>query len=172
MKVEDRLDGTSNFSSWKSRVLLILKENDLLKFMNENVPEPKDEAEKAQWRKNDARERRILVDSVKDHLVPHISEKMTARKMFRASKKLFQDSNINHALALRNQLLNLKISRSESVSSHFMRISELKNQLNIIGDSVNDKELVMNTLNGLPPSWKAFFQSLVGQPKLPKFDCI
>ena len=74
MNVEDRLDGTSNFSSWKSMVLLILEEKDLLKFMNEDVPEPEEEVEKAQWKKNDARERRILVDSVKDHLVPQISE--------------------------------------------------------------------------------------------------
>ena len=48
MEVEDRLDGTFNFSSWKSRVLLILEENDLLKFVNENVPKPEDEAEKDQ----------------------------------------------------------------------------------------------------------------------------
>ena len=47
MKVEDRLDVTSDFSSWKSRVLLILEENDHLKFMNEDVPEPKEEAKKA-----------------------------------------------------------------------------------------------------------------------------
>ena len=70
MKVEDRLDGTSNFNSWKSRVLLILEENDLLKFVNEDVPKLEEEAEKTQWRKNDARARRILVDSVKGHLVP------------------------------------------------------------------------------------------------------
>ena len=61
MKVEDRLDGASNFISWKSRVLLILEENDLLKFVNEKVPEPEVEEDKSQWRKNDARARRLLV---------------------------------------------------------------------------------------------------------------
>ena len=50
-----------------------------------------------------------------------------------------------------------------------MRISELKNQLSTIGHPLNDKELVMNTLNGLPPSWEAFIQSLVGKPKLLNF---
>ena len=40
MKVEDHLDGASYFISWKSRVLLILEENDLLKFVNEKVLEP------------------------------------------------------------------------------------------------------------------------------------
>ena len=47
MKVKDRLDGNYDSNSWNSRVLIILKENDLLKFVNENVPEPKEEAEKA-----------------------------------------------------------------------------------------------------------------------------
>ena len=113
-----------------------------------------------------------MVDSVKDHLVPQISQKTVASKMFRALRKLFEDSNINHALSLRNQLSNLKMSIPESVSSYFMRISKLKNQLRTIGDLTSDKELVMNTLNGLPPSWEAFVQSLVGKPKLPMFDRI
>ena len=79
IKVEDRLDGASNFISWKSRVILILEENDLLKFVNETVPEPEVEEDKSRWRKNDARARRLQVDIVKDHLVPQISQKKTAR---------------------------------------------------------------------------------------------
>ena len=74
MKVEDRLDGATNFISWKFRVLLILEENDLLKFVNENVLEQEVEEDKSYWRKNDARARRILVDSVNDHLVPQIPQ--------------------------------------------------------------------------------------------------
>ena len=89
MKVEYRLDGDTNFISWKPRVLLILEENDLLKFVNEKGPEPKAEEAKSQWRKGDAKARRILVDSVKHHLVSQISEKTTARKMFKTLNKLF-----------------------------------------------------------------------------------
>ena len=54
MKVEDHLDGATNFISWKSRVL-ILKENDLLKLVNEKVPEPDAEEDKSHWRKSDAK---------------------------------------------------------------------------------------------------------------------
>ena len=82
-----------------------------------------------------------MVDSVKDHLVRQIFEKMTAKKMFRALRKLLEEKNINRALALRNQLSNLKMSRLELVASYFMRISELENQLSTIGDPLNDKEL-------------------------------
>ena len=68
MKVEDHLDGATNFISWKSRVL-ILEENDLLKLVNEKVLERDVEEDKSHWRKSDAKARKILVDSVRDHLV-------------------------------------------------------------------------------------------------------
>jgi len=38
VKVEDKLDGDSKFNSWKSVILIILEENELLKFVNEKVP--------------------------------------------------------------------------------------------------------------------------------------
>ena len=40
-KVEDKLEGADNFRAWKYRISLILKENDLDKYVNEVVPEPK-----------------------------------------------------------------------------------------------------------------------------------
>ena len=73
MKVEDRLEGSSNFIPWKYRVIILLEENDLLQFVNAKVLELEAEKDKPRWRKNDAKARRILVDSVKDHLVPQIS---------------------------------------------------------------------------------------------------
>ena len=87
LKAEDHLDRATNFISWKSRVL-ILEENDLLKLVNEKVPEPDAEDDKSHWRKSDARARRILVDSVRDHLVSQISQKKTSRKMFKTLKEL------------------------------------------------------------------------------------
>ena len=104
MKVEYRLDGDINFISWKSRVLLILEENYLLNLFNEKVPEPEVEEDKSHWRKSDARARRILVDSVRDHLVPQILQKKTTRKMFKTLKRLFEHNIINVTLKLRNQL--------------------------------------------------------------------
>ena len=82
MKVENHLDGATNFISWKYRVL-ILEENDLLNLVNEKVPETEAEEDKSHWTKSDARVRRILVDSVKDHLVLQISQKKRTRNMFK-----------------------------------------------------------------------------------------
>jgi hypothetical protein len=51
--LEDRLDGTTNFSSWKSRLLITLEESDLMKYVEEVVRESTNDAEKSQWRKKD-----------------------------------------------------------------------------------------------------------------------
>ena len=82
MKVEDHLDGATNFISWKSRVL-ILEENDLLKLVNEKVQERDVEEDKTHWRKRDCRARRILVASVSDQLIPQISQKKTTRNILK-----------------------------------------------------------------------------------------
>ena len=52
IKVEDRLDGASNYYSWKSRELIALEENDLLNFATEGVSELEGDSEKTQWKKN------------------------------------------------------------------------------------------------------------------------
>jgi hypothetical protein len=43
----DKLEGVENSCAWKYRIGLILEENDLEKFIKENVPEPEEEASKA-----------------------------------------------------------------------------------------------------------------------------
>ena len=110
------------------------------------------------------------MDSVRDHLVPHILEKTTAKKMFKTLKKLFEHSSINLTLTLRNKLSNMKMTKSKNIASYLMRITKLRDKLNSNGDNLEEKDLVMTTLNGLPPSWESFIQTISGQTKLPKFD--
>ena len=60
-------------------IVLILEDNDLLKLVNEKVSEPDAEEDKSHSRKSDTRARKILVDSVRDHMVSQISQKKTTR---------------------------------------------------------------------------------------------
>jgi hypothetical protein len=46
-KLFDELEGVDNFHAWKYRIALILEENDLARFIKENVPEPTDATTKA-----------------------------------------------------------------------------------------------------------------------------
>ena len=79
LRVEDRLDGAANFSSWKARIVLLFQENELWDIV-EGTPAvpmvaiPTDAAALATFKK-DIKAKRILFDAVKDHIIPHVSSK-------------------------------------------------------------------------------------------------
>ena len=90
--------------------------------------------------------------------------------MFKTPKKLFEHSSINVTLTLRNQMSNMKMTKSEDIASYFMWMTELRDKLKSSGDNLEEKDLVMTTLNALPPSWESFIQTISGRTKFPKFD--
>ena len=99
------------------------------------------------------------MDSVRDHMVPQISEKTTARKMFKTLKNLFEHSNINVTLTLRNKLSNMKMTKSENIVSYFMRITELWDKLKSSGDNIEEKDLVMTIILKWSPTILGVFHS-------------
>jgi hypothetical protein len=42
MRVEDRLEGSGNFRSWKNRLQMILDDNDLLEHVTVGIAEPEE----------------------------------------------------------------------------------------------------------------------------------
>ena len=123
--------------------------------------------------------KRILSDSIKDRLIPYVSELKTPKEMFEALTRLYESKNTSRKLLLRHQLRNVMMDKLETLSTYFTRASQIKDQLASIGDPVVEKELVLTTLNGFPSSWDVFVQgrsypSLIGHGhivlKKRKFD--
>ena len=60
-------------------------------------------------KKNLVKAKRIIVDSIKDHFIPHVSSLKTPKEMFDSLTKIFEGKNINRKMTLRKQLKNVKI---------------------------------------------------------------
>ena len=71
----------------------------------------------------------IIVDSIKDHLIPQVSSKNTPKEMFNTLTSLFKSENINKRMTLRNQLKGVKMKNAETMQSYFSRVSKIKEQL-------------------------------------------
>jgi hypothetical protein len=104
LRFEDRSDGASNFMSWKARVTLLLEENDLWDLVDQVITPPTDPQQLATHKKKEVKSKRVILDAVKNHLIPHVSEKKTAKEMFDALVSLYQSKNINRKMILRNKL--------------------------------------------------------------------
>jgi len=156
LRVEDRLDGTTNFKSWKTKILLALDKNDIQNYVKKSVSEPQDVEEKVRHKKNEAKAKRILIDSLNDHLIPHVVDLKTTKEMYDALVGLFKSKNTSRKLALRHWLCRVMVSRSYSVATYLMRVSQLRDQLIAVGDTIYDAKFVTVTLNGFPSSWDLF----------------
>jgi hypothetical protein len=90
--------------------------------------------------------------------------------MFDALSRLYEGKNINRKMTLRTQLKSVKMQSSETIQSYFTRVSQIKEHLEAIENTVEEVELVMTTLNGLPRSWESFIQGICSRRKLTRFS--
>ena len=81
--------------------MLVLEENNLEGFIETNIPKPKEEEAKAKHKKSLVKTKRIVADSIKDHLIPHVSSLKTPKQMFDALSRLYEGKNINRKMSLR-----------------------------------------------------------------------
>ena len=56
---------------------------------------------------------------------------------------MYEGKNININMNLRTQSKGTKMSKGESVQDYFTRISQIKEKLSAIGDTLDEDELVM-----------------------------
>jgi hypothetical protein len=118
-KLVEKLEGIDKFHAWKYRIGLILVENDLSRFIKEEVEEPEDAVEKAKHQKDSIKAQRIIADSIKDHLIPYVLSKKTPKEMFDALSKLYEGKNINRKMNLITQLKNTKMQKGEMIQEYF-----------------------------------------------------
>jgi len=90
--------------------------------------------------------------------------------MFDTLVGLFKINNTRRKLASRNQLCCIMMAKSYSVATYFVKLSQLRDQINTIGDTIEYVKFVIVTLNGFSSSWEPFVHSICGQEEFPKFD--
>jgi hypothetical protein len=122
------------------------------------------------FKENDINSMSIIVDSVKDYLIPYISHLDSSKKMYDALTNLFFVRNIGQVMSLKNELCDMKMNDDDSITSYFVRISQLRDQLQAIEEIISEKELVNIVLNGLPKAWDAFVASMNTRKEYPTFE--
>jgi hypothetical protein len=180
MKFENKLEGASNFIAWKTRIDLILAKNKVLdivkgkivklEFKEGEEKEPQNVAAMEKFKDVDINAMSIIVDSIKYHLIPYISHLDSSKKMYDALTNLFSVRNIGQVMSLKNELHDMKMNNDDSITSYFVRISQLRDQLQAIEEITSEKELVNIVLNGLPKTWGAFVASMNTRKEYPTFE--
>jgi hypothetical protein len=83
------------FFRGKHRIMFLLREKGLWSHAETAVTASTDPAELAKHEAREAKAMWMILDSVRDHLIPHLSEKKSANAMFSTLTNLFQSKNEN-----------------------------------------------------------------------------
>jgi hypothetical protein len=142
MKSENKLDGASNFRAWKTSIDLILAKNKVLDIVKGKIvkpeltereeKEPQNIAAMEKFKDVNINAMSIIVDSIKDHFIPYISHLDSSKKMYDALPNLFSVRNNGQVMSLKNELRDMKMNDDDIITSYFVRISKLRDQLQAI----------------------------------------
>jgi hypothetical protein len=176
LRVEDRFDGAANFGAWKERMILLLQENELWDIVENStthhVVVPTDATLLVAYTKKSIKAKRIILDSIKDHLIPHLTGKTNSYEMWESLKKLYQSTNENRKMVLREKLKSIKMTKVENVVTYLTRLTQVRDELGVVGEAIVESELVRTKLNGVSKQWVVFVEGIVAREKLPNWECL
>jgi len=89
LRLEYALDGSSNYIAWKDSMEVVLEDNGLKDFIDQEVPKPIDATQLAEWKKCVVRASRIILEGVRDHIIVSLHGKETPHAMWKTLKDLY-----------------------------------------------------------------------------------
>jgi len=98
----------------------------VLDLVKENVKKPTEEssdANKVKFRDLELVAMTLMVQGIKDNLVPFIANIDHALEMYEALSKLFNIKNIGQVSSLKNELRTMKMTKEDYVETFFVKIS-------------------------------------------------
>jgi hypothetical protein len=117
-KESNKLVGASNYLAWKKRTDLNLIENEVMEHVKGSITKPRKEDAQAlaKYMKGEVRAQRILIESIKDPLIPYVSKLETSKEIYDKLVELFSVSTAGEVISLRQELYKLKISKRRNNS--------------------------------------------------------
>ena len=170
LRVEDRLDGGGNWTLWRARIALLLEEYELWEIVETAIVVPTDLVLLAKFKKKNIKAKRITLDSVKDHIIPYVAGRDFAFHIWESLSNLYQSSNQNRKMVLREKLRSTKMARGESVTTYLTKVSQVRDELAVVGETMDSAKLIRVALNGFSKSWETFIWGIVSRENMPSWE--
>eukprot|EP00253_Pinus_taeda_P003183 PITA_03183 len=170
---EDKLREKADYHGWKMSLDLTLEDQGVLDHVRGNIVEPPSNAPAAaknKWKTDEVKTKKIIRDSIDKRLVAYISDLNTSKEIYDRLVSLFKVNDANQVLFLRSKLKEIKKGKDESMHAYFLRITEIKNDLLSIGETITDREMALTTLGGLSSEWYVFKTTLLNNNVILGFE--
>jgi hypothetical protein len=90
--------------------------------------------------------------------------------MWKTLMDLFQNSSDHRKLALKDKLRKIKMEKGDSIPKYLTKFVQCWDELESVGITVIDDDLVSLSLLGLPKNWHSYQDSINRREKLPDWE--
>ena len=165
------LDG-SNYATWKIQCRMALIKEDLWSIVEgtEIAPADADKLSKFLVRKNKALA--IIVLAVNTKLLYLLGDPVDPNVVWNKLANQFQKKTWSNKLQLRRKLYSLRLKDGGSVQDHVKTMTEIFDELSIIGDPISEEDRVVHLLASLPESFSMMVTALEANAEVPKMEIV
>ena len=115
----------------------------------------------------------IIVLAVDPSLLYLLGEPEDPQAVWRRLEEQFQRKTWSNKLQLRRKLYGLKLKEGGSVNEHIKAMSEIFEELAVIGDAISEEDRVVHLLASLPDSYNVLVTALEAQSEnVPRWSLV
>ena len=163
----------ANYLAWKVQCKMSLIKDGLWGIINgsERAPEENDGAySKFISRKN--RALAIIVLSIDPCLLYLLGDPTDPTAVWERLSTQFQKKTWANKLAFRQRLHSLQLKEGQSVQEHVKALTEIFNELTVIGDNIDDEDRVIYLLATLPDSYEMLVTAPETNTEVPNMETV
>ena len=114
----------------------------------------------------------VIVLSIEPSLLYLIGDPQDPVAVWTKLRNQFQKSTSANKLSLRRKLYGLKLKDNDSVHDHIKSMTEIFDELSVIGDAISEEDRVVYLLASLPDSFNILVTALEANPEVPKMELV
>ena len=166
----------SNYHFWKQKIVLFLALKELDDLIEDDPPTEtavtddsteKDKSDASTetvefsiWKKRDRKARAIIGLSLSDEHLEHVRDVTTAKEMWKAITDVFERHTLLNKLSARRKFYTVSMDKGEKMLTYLNRVKQLASTLKSMNVDIDDKEIAMAALNGLPSTYEGLIVAL------------
>ncbi|KAI0498184.1 hypothetical protein KFK09_021425 [Dendrobium nobile] len=161
---------SDNYPLWRSQILKIFRANGFERFLDSSASPPATNLSQsdgntspnpacAQFLLTDQNLAAALCSTISSPVLPYIINLESTAQIWSTLETRFQATNRSKVIQLKNELHNISI-KNLTMSQYLMEIKSLVDRIAAAGSTIDQEDIILYILNGLPSSYQSFKTSI------------
>lgn len=152
----------SNYQTWKLRMEMLLKREDLWSVIVDTKPET---VTAAAWSRSDQKCHATVVLYIEDSQLSLIKDAKSAKEVWQNLKTYHEKATVTSRVSLLKRICSLNLSESGDAEKHVAELEELFDRIVCAGQALEDPLKVAMMLRSLPDSYSGLVTALESRPE-------